>query len=417
MYSAIRGGSAIHPLRPSLATSLLLLLLFSGPPRFRERDVTASLKGQIDGVVIFHIVVWAIAGLWIFYQLRFGAQPGRKFVKLNSPQILGLALAAALSVSIFVSVSPALTAFKVYQILISLLFMTVFVRRYGIQETLKQLFLSSAVLCVALPAALLINPGMVLVTTETGAPRLRGDYIAGTEDVAILCLIFLLAEIQHLPRVAYGCLLILCCSLLIVSVSRSAYVYLLVVFLLVLFKPPPSKAFRRFAWIFAITAAFVLCTNLSRLFEQFRDPHTVSTLSDRTGLWAYLAAVTLDKSPFVGLGYYSASRVYALEYNPGLGTAHSMFVETLLGGGIIAATILLFLCVMMLADAVRVFRLGNTNVTFLVGVLCLLTLFSGVLGATLDSGPTAITFWSLAAILPILKSSVNASTLGPSRAR
>src|SRR2546429_4729771 len=42
---------------------------------------------------------------------------------------------------------------------------------------------------------------------------------------------------------------------------------------------------------------------------------------------------------------YSASRIYGPEYNPGLGTAHSMLLEVLAGGGVLSFALLLTLCV------------------------------------------------------------------------
>jgi hypothetical protein len=335
--------------------------------------------------------------------MRFYFQENSKPVGFRLPQKLGLGLVSALGLSTFVSVAPSLTAYMVYQMLISLLFTMVFVERYGVAACLKKLFQSSAVLCVAIPAALLVNPALVVVTTETGAPRLRGDYLAGTDGVALLCLVLLLAGVQRVSKLTYGFLTILCCGLLVASLSRSAYVLLFLIFLLVLLKRPRSKPFRRFAYAFGFALVLALALNFASFFEQYRDPQSISTLSDRTGLWTYLSTVTLQKSPLFGLGYYAASRVYGPQFNPDLGTAHSMFLETFAGGGFPAITILLVLCAVMSVYAGRIFFSGNTNLSFAVGILFLLTLISGFLGANFDSGPAAITFWSLAAIFPLLR--------------
>jgi O-antigen ligase/polysaccharide polymerase Wzy-like membrane protein len=387
--------------KPSIVASILFVLLFSGPPRFRQRDSSASLRGDVDAVVIIHVLVGVVAGLWVFYQMRFYFQENLKPVGFRLPQKLGLGLVVSLGLSTFVSVAPPLTAFMVYKMFILLMFTMVFVERYGVEACLKKLFQGSAVLCVAVLAAVLVNPDLVVITTETGALRLRGDYIAGTEGVALLCLVLLLAGVQKISKITYGLLLSLCCVLLVASLSRSAYVSLFLIFLLVLLKRPSSKPFRRFAYVsgFATVLAFTL--DLASGFSQYRDPQSMWTLSDRVGLWTFLSITTLQKSPFLGLGYYAASRVYGIEYNPGLGTAHSMFFETFAGGGIIAITILVALCVVMSIDAIRIFFRGNTNLSFAVGILFLLTLMSGFM-ATIDSGPTAHTFWSLAAILPVL---------------
>src|SRR6202040_2118432 len=138
------------------------------------------------------------------------------------------------------SVAPLLTTFIVYKMFISLMFTMIFVGRYGVDACLKKVFQASAGLCVAVPVALLVNPDLVVITTETGALRLRGDYIAGTEGIALFCLVLLLAGVQKVSKTTYGLLLVLCCILLVASLSRSAYVILFLISLLVLFKRPRS---------------------------------------------------------------------------------------------------------------------------------------------------------------------------------
>jgi hypothetical protein len=410
-YASPRSSIGRVNCQPSIVASILFILLFSGPPRFRERDSSASLRGDIDAVVILHVFVLAVGGLWVFYQMRFYFQENLKPVGFRLPQKLGLALVAALGLSTFVSVAPPLTAFMVYKMFISLMFTTIFVERYGVDACLKKVFQASAALCVAVPVALLVNPDLVVITTETGALRLRGDYLAGTDGVALLCLVLLLAGVQEVSKITYGLLLVLCCILLVASLSRSAYVTLFLISLMVLLKGPRSKPFRRFACLSGLAIVLALTLDLVSSFSQYRNPESISTLSDRVGLWTYLSTVTLQKSPLLGLGYYAASRIYGPEYNSDLGTAHSMFIETFAGGGLVAITILVALCILMSADAVHVFLRGNTDLSFVAGILFLITLISGFMGATVDSGGTAITFWFLAASLPVLRRNMDSDRI------
>src|SRR6202035_1798144 len=81
--------------------------------------------------------------------------------------------------------------------------------------------------------------------------------------------------------------------------------------------------------------------------SQYRRPEDIANLGDRLGLWRYLSNITLTQSPWLGLGYYSASRVYGPQYNLGLGNAHSMFFEILLGGGVLSFALFLALCIML----------------------------------------------------------------------
>lgn len=388
--------------RPSFLASSLFFLLFSGPPKFRERDPTASLRGEIDLVVILHLVVWALAGLWVFYQMRFYCQANSKPLGLRLPQKLGLGLVAVLGASTFVSVAPALTAFKAYQMLVLLLFTTIFVERYGVGAFLTKLFQATAVLCTTIAIAAFAFPDLVMITTETGAARLRGDFIADTATVSLLCLVLLLARAQEISKVTYVLLLGLSCVLLVVSLSRTAYLALFVISTLTLLKRPNSKPFRRFASLYAATVAVFFALDLVSGLDRYRDPQSISTLSDRVGLWTYLSHITLQESPLFGLGYYSASRIYGPQYNVDLGTAHSMFFETFVGGGFPAITILVILCLVMSADATRLFH-QDKSLGFTVTILFVATLILGFIGANIDSGPVAITFWSLAASLPVLR--------------
>lgn len=396
-------GWANRCCQPSLVTSIMFMLLFSGPPKFRHRDATASLRGEIDTVVIIEVIVWAIAGLWVLYQMRFYFRQNFKPLGLRLPQKLGLGLVLALGMSVFVSFSPLLTAFKVYQMLVSLLFTMIFVERYGVESCFIKLFQWSAILCAAIAGAAFAFPDLVLFATETGALRLRGELITGTEGVSFYCLVLLLAGVQKISKITYGFLLSLSCILLVASLSRTAYLALFVIVLLVLFKRPESKPFRRFAYAFGSALVLLFSLGLVPDLSVYRNPESVWTLSDRLGLWAYLSNVTLQKSPLLGLGYYAASRVYGPQYNVGLGTAHSMFVETFVGGGLLAITILIILCVVMATYVTRVFFRQNTRLSFVATALFVATLMFGSIGGTLDSGPAAITFWSLAASLPILR--------------
>jgi hypothetical protein len=393
----------------------LFLLLFSGPPRFRERDALASLRGDIDAVVILHVLVWVVAGLWVFYQMRFNFQEKHESMGLRLPQKLGIGLVAVLGLSIFVSDAPALTGFMVYQMFISLMFTTIFVERYGVESFLRQLFQASAILCVAIAVACFAFPDLVIVTTETGALRLRGDYIASTEVVALFTLVLLIAKVPKMSKPLYLLFFILSCTLIVVSLSRTVYLILFAMALLALLKQGSPKSFRRFAYVFGIALALLVGFGMVSNLKQYRDPESILTLSDRLGLWAYLSNVTLEKSPWLGLGYYAASRVYAPQYNSELGTAHSMFVETFLGGGLVALTILFILCIAMSAYAIRAFRQG-APCSFELAVLFLATLMYGFIGASIESGALGITFWSLAAILPTMQNrgfNVSQSALAP----
>src|SRR3954469_23570180 len=85
---------------PTWIDSVVFVAMVSGPPKFRDRAIDASLTGQIDWVVLLHIVVWGCAALWVlvhlFPLLRRGVVP-----VLSSVQVAGAVLIAGLTLSLW----------------------------------------------------------------------------------------------------------------------------------------------------------------------------------------------------------------------------------------------------------------------------------------------------------------------------
>src|SRR6267143_68903 len=299
----------------NLIATLLFFLILSGPPRLRIRDAEASLRGEVDWVVILHVVVWGLAGLWVLLQIgkRFYAK--RPILRLRLPQILGLALIICLSASVWKSAAPALTAFKVYQMLVSLLFTQFFLDGFGVATSLKALFWGNTLLCVAIAICAFLVPDAVWTASDFNPDpsRLFGELIAPTGVVSVLAIILLLSTVRKIWRALPLSLLALFLVLLVVSLMRTACVVAFVFFMLVLLKRPNMKPLRRFAYFLCGLLLMLYAYDRVPSMSQYRSPETISTLSDRIGLWRYLGTVTLTRSPWLGLGYYSASRIYGPE--------------------------------------------------------------------------------------------------------
>ncbi|OLB17188.1 MAG: hypothetical protein DMG58_13390 [Acidobacteria bacterium] len=390
--------------RPTFTAAALFLLILSGPPRFRIRDGGASLRGEIDWVVILHVVVWTLAGFWVLLQIgrRFYAK--RPVLSLRLPQILGLVLIICLSASVWKSAAPALTAFKVCQMLVSLLFTQVFLDSFGVATSLKALFWGNTLLCVAIAICALLVPDIVWTASDFNPDpsRLFGALIAPTGVVSLLAIILLLTTVRKIWRVLPLSLLALFLGLLALSLMRTAYVAALVFFVVVLLKRPKIKPLRRFAYLLCALLLMFYAYDRVPNVSRYRSPETISTLSDRIGLWSYLGSVTLTRSPWLGLGYYSASRTYGPEYNPWLGTAHSIFFEALVGGGVPSFVFLTSLCLILSIYAFRLLWVAKDRFSFAIATLFIASLLFGFMGDEIDSGPVAISFWCSAAILPRL---------------
>ena len=393
---------------PTVASLMLLLLITSGPPRLRLRDPEASLHGEIDWAVVLAIAVWVLTGLWVLLQIgkRFYAR--RPVLRMRLPQILGLALILSLALSTFVSAAPALTAFKVYQILVSMLFTQFFVERFGARASLNGILWGNALLCFAIAICAFLAPDMVWAPSDfdPSPTRLAGTLIAPTGVVSLLAIILLLTSTRNVWKpLALGSLALFL-GLLALSLMRTAYIAAFAFFSLVLLKGSNVRPLKRLAYSLGGLLVTLYAGGWFPGLSQYRDPQSISTLSDRTGLWHYLTKITLSQSPWFGLGYYSASRTYGLEYNPGLGTAHSVFFEVLSGGGVISLALLLTLCFTLCTYATRILLAGKDRLTLAVSSLFIASLLFASMVGEIDSGPVAISFWCSSAILSRLYKSL-----------
>lgn len=390
----------LQRLRPGWTATILFCLLFSGPPSFRIRDPEASLDGEIDYVVILRLLVIMGAAFWVLCQWRnrSGEDVGNLPFKLRLPQKLGLLVIACLALSIFSSSAPALSAFKVCEMLVTFSFTTVFVETYGIGECLSKILLACAILCVAIAVCAFVAPDLVVFPSETGADRLRGELIAPTEIVAVFAIILLSVRSKRILGLGYLLLLAFFGTLAAFSLSRTAYLILAVFFGLYLWRLK-RKLYTYLAT--AIALIFILYDMLPSL-DAYRNVEGLFTLSDRLGLWAYLADVTLQKSPWIGLGYYSASRIYGREYSEDLGTAHSMFFESFVGGGFLGLVAVVALCLVIGIYAVRLLSYRGNITAFGVAMMLVATLMFGSIGGDFGYGPLGVTFWSLVTIVPLL---------------
>ena len=390
--------------RANIAATLLFLLMLSGPPKFRIRDLEASLRGDIDWVVVLHILVWGLAGVWVLFQVGKRGRAKLLLARLRLPQKLGLAVIFCLAVSAMISKAPALSAFKIYQMAVSLLFTQFFVWKFGYKSCLKKIFWGNVLLCGAIAACAFLLPDLVWSDSDfnLGPSRLRGELIAPAGVVSAFAIILLLSGVRKIWRVLSLSLLVPLFGLLVLSLMRTAYVVVLVFFVLILLKPHDVKPLKHFAYLVCALALLLYTYHWMPHLSEYRDPETISSLSDRIGLWRYLSNVTLTQSPWLGLGYYSASRVYAPDYNPGLGTAHSMFFEILLGGGVLSFVLFTALCLILSVYAAHILYKNRDRFSLAIGSLFLATFIFGFMGDEIDSGPVGMCFWYSAAVLPWL---------------
>jgi hypothetical protein len=390
--------------QPHFFTEILFLLLLSGPPMFRGRSPLASLNGEMDAIVIFQLLVWGLAGIWVFLQLYSYRLNDGLLPRLWLPQKLGLALVLCLCCSAPLSPSPALTMFKIYQMAVLLLFGFLFVKHYGVEACLSRLLLGYFILCLGAVIYVLIAPEASL-----SAYRIRGDLYVPIATVTVFAIALMLANPPAASRPISLIMLGLFSTLFVLSRTRTAYVALFVFVALAIWRRPKGTFVRGFLYALGTSVVILLLAGLMPYVTQWiiRDPSYQDL--NRLGLWTELWNQVLQKSPVIGLGYVSAARILSLNHASNMGTAHSAFLEVLVGGGILSFTVLALLCCVLVVYALTLLSRKENRLSFAASSLLpmVLLMASGGWGE-LDSGPAALTFWCLAAMLPLLRGQARA---------
>jgi hypothetical protein len=398
------GHGAPHPSRrarfatPRFVDLLVFILLMSGPPQLRMRDPASSLRGETDAVVLFKLAVWGCGALWVFVRLYPMLIERGIVPRLQAPQVIGGLLLIILSMGIAIAPGPALTAFAVFQIAVTLGFALVFVQLYGPEVYVRYLFVGLVLLGVAIVCAWVLMPEMVI-----RRDRLRGDLIAPSGAIAVLGLTIALSGALRISQKTLYAAVALFSVLLIAAQTRTAFAAILPCMAIAwLFRyPVPIKKLLPFAVIAVLASALF---NVLSVGQQYviREQTSLLTLSDRIPLWGHLLSTMLRESPAIGLGYYSASRLLGPQYNPALGNAHSAFVETLVGGGLIGGFLFFALYGALFLYAARLLADGRYHpMAFtVIGLFSITFLLSITNTDGIQGGPIGFTFWSLTALLP-----------------
>jgi hypothetical protein len=390
--------------KPRIYERLLFLAVLGGPPRLRVRDPLATLSGVVDWSVLLSAVVWGLAASWVFFHLGGYLLNKKSIPRFSALQILAFLLVFCLYLSTFVSDSPPLTFYRVSQILIAVLFGFFWLRRFGVDSTLRHLIAGYLILCVAIVISAVFAPELVYADD-----RLRGDAIASTGSVAALGLVAVLSYPVLKYRIAYLLIVPFLITLLALAQTRSAYIAILLFLLLFLVRLPRSKPLRAFAYLLLLLApaALMFQWTSTLLAWVVRERETVATLNDRIPLWQYTLSETLEQSPWIGVGFY-ANRAITSSYNEDLGTTHSAFIEVFSGGGILSFSVFCIIVIVELILLTKLFFLrGDQPQVFVTTALFFSTIIIGITSEeTVIASPTSFTFWVLLSLIPMLMRSV-----------
>jgi hypothetical protein len=373
--------------------TLLFLAIFSGPPVLRGRDLTASLRNEFDLASGIQVFVWLLGLGWII-----GIVLGGKgfFPKLGIPQMLGILLAFVLGLSALFSPAPALTMFRSLQVFIAILFSFKFVRKYGWESAVRLLFFGLVMLMLGLFVANFLAPDLVVKGEGEQYARIRGDWLAPAAPVALCMLIFLLlnpTKISHKLRII---LVVLSICLLVLARNRTGYVVVATLGAVSILTI--NKKWSLF-WKFAVFAVLLgISISLTIGWETvaewvIRNPNQIRTLSARVVLWSDLVQQVMNDSPILGLGYVASSRVLGPQAVPGLGHAHSAFVEVLVGGGLIALSVYVAIWMWIVVKSTTTVFRGDQYDFTLMSLLITVFIFSLTNSYGITVSPVSFTFW------------------------
>lgn len=379
----------------------LFFLLFSGPPSFRHRDSQASVYGELDAAVVFQLAVWFAAGLWVCYRLWKLRTNNTFWNRFSSTHKIALILIVLLGTSTFVSLAPGLTAVKVYQLIVEMLFCWIFLQLYGLETCLSRIFWASAFLCIVIGVLAVLSPESVWDFAGSSLPRLRGGSIAGTNSVSAFAMILLVANPRPISKVTFATALALFSVLQFLSLTRTSWIALAIIFLVAAIKRPKIRGLK---WIYGALALGVVAVLAGgfTVISQIRDPESIYDLSNRVGLWSYMSDAVMRASPWLGLGYTAATRILGAEFDPDLAAGHSIFFDVFIGGGFISLAVFVALFIRLGYYSVRLLRFSKDPRIFAVCSLFLYVLIMGAVGETIDTSPFGFTFWMVTSMLPML---------------
>jgi len=370
--------------RPGIIWCVLFVLIFSGPPKFRVREGGAGVTEGLDLALIIQIGVFIAVGFYLLLQ-------GRK-IQLDLPQKLAVVLLGTFFISAFHSEYPAYTIFRAFQATVLFWFSASFVERFGVREHARWILWAGIVTCLLVLLCIPLNPDAVLEYSETGFPRLRGIGVAGTGEVAPLLFVVAMAHRHTLRWVS----VILSGALAFFSLSRAAWLSVALVMALVVVWRPKVWSLRLSKIAVVATALIALFANASGFIENFREPpDSLVDLTGRPVIWATVADAVWTGSRWIGYGHSAASRVLTWDLDPGLGSAHSIFMDAFAGSGLIGLGIMLVLTLSVAVGCWKASRLAKTPDVFAVCALSAVVVALGIIGGDVDTGPFAFVYWAL----------------------
>lgn len=376
------------------AWTFCFLVLFTGPPKFRVRDADASLSGELDTATVVEIIVWAIGALFLVYQLFWSKH--RKRLHFTRLHWIGLTVIGIMCLSGIVSISPLLTLFKAFQVLVAFLLSAAMIDRFGLEHFFRLVLIGSLVLCLLVTILYFIDASLVMELDSSGELRLRGRPIYEVCHPALFAIIISLGLPSRITAFRIF-ILSFCGVLLLASLTRIDWLALAIILALVVWLQPDIPG-RRLVNVGFLASPVIVVWALHFMFRS-RELASWYDLSERGGLWAYIILTTLTTSPIWGNGFIAGSRLLGMDYMTTLASGHSLFIDMFAGCGLVGLIAFAILCTSLAWRAAVALLRGRDPMSFLTGGLFWALILIGCFGGDIEATPFGFLFWGLVAAM------------------
>jgi len=361
--------------KPECVWAVALLAVFATGTRFRGRGADASLRGEIDGQIIFELGMYFAAAI-IIVALILALRDRLRAHIPSASQWLCVAFCACAIFSSTWSINPLYTLTRSLQATVLMGLAVVGLRLFGAAKVVtivSKIAVVYALVMAGLKVAFLVARGNPSHLVQF---RFKWAYNHPLEVASFFCIagLFVLAAFLYRKKpgvpTAIAFLLVSTFFVLIVLTRSRAplFTFLLVSGILV------GSRFLRVrisGFVFFGTLVLTLCLPLFSVDSLVSGGHefasgnnllntyvlrdqseeTLTTLTGRTKMWSE-AVLILARRPFLGCGY-QASRQELLELASWMGHAHNGFLAMALDLGVL---IPLFLLLPFLSGTLKLLR-------------------------------------------------------------
>lgn len=341
-----------------------LALIIGSDYKFRTRDSTAAISGQIDFFILLELGLYGVVGL---YLLARWTRPGRV---LREPELLTagfylLMMALSLSEAPY----PAYAMARVVEMLIlGGLTLAVAVRATrGDMHRLAHGFLvlvaGSVVLGVLVPSEPISPQQVGRFTWLAIHPTVSGVFVSIAAVIGFMYLVVRMPRPgPHWPRWVYAGLLAVVVFGLVSTRTRSAVLGAVVGLMACLWSFYRGRRRLEFVAVSLMVIALVWLTSLSAIetyFARGESTEQLQSLNERTDLWS-LAWEAIQRQPLYGYGVGASQGIFQEQI--GLGGGHNSAVNVAVDLGLVGLVIWLGLVIAILVGLLRLPHGGTDGV-------------------------------------------------------